>query len=156
MFRSHCPSVVSKRSSAASDENDVSRNSGRKRKKRFNLTETEENEEIGEDGDDLSKTLTMEIRKSTGSETAPTVAANFELGSLRAAHEAFIVGLLNKPFKIPLSGYAATFPALGMTGGRRRRRAMYDIDDPHALILYTPPEMSEMARLVSGLTFLVI
>ena len=69
MLRSHCPSVVAKRTSTSNDENDVSRNSGRKRKKRFDLTEVNDDED---DGDVMSRTLEIEIRQSTGSETKPS------------------------------------------------------------------------------------
>ena len=71
MLRSHCPSVVAKRTSSPNDENDVSRNSGRKRKKRFDLTEVND-DQTDDDGDVMSRTLEIEIRQSTGSETKPS------------------------------------------------------------------------------------
>lgn len=54
--------------------------------------------------------------------------------------------ILSKPFKIPVPGYelSGRFLGLRLSGPRR---PLHDPDDPNALIVYSPPEMSEHDRL---------
>lgn len=54
--------------------------------------------------------------------------------------------LLSKPFKIPVPGYELSGRILGvrLLGPRR---PLHDPDEPNALIVYSPPELSEHERL---------
>ena len=66
---------------------------------------------------------------------------------IRQAHEAFIQNALSKPFKLPLAGYILSGRPLGMRPGSHFRRALYDPDDPHALILFEPPPYTEAQKM---------
>ncbi|XP_020283574.1 DNA repair and recombination protein RAD54-like [Pseudomyrmex gracilis] len=61
-------------------------------------------------------------------------------------HEERVRKLLTKPFKIPIPGYELSGRALGLRLSGPRR-PLHDPDDPNALIVYTPPELSEHDRL---------
>ncbi|XP_034255426.1 DNA repair and recombination protein RAD54-like [Thrips palmi] len=63
-------------------------------------------------------------------------------------HEAFIRNLLAKPFKVPIPNYQGGFSGRAL-GVRRSgvRRPLHDPDEPNALILYTPPELSAHDKL---------
>lgn len=54
--------------------------------------------------------------------------------------------LLSKPFKIPVPGYQLSGRVLGLRLPGPRR-PLHDPDDPNALIVYSPPELSEHERL---------
>jgi DNA repair and recombination RAD54-like protein len=65
-----------------------------------------------------------------------------------ALQEALIRKLLSKPFKVPIPNYQ------GIPGGRflgvgrsRCRHALHDPNEPGALILYEPPELSAHDKL---------
>jgi DNA repair and recombination protein RAD54 and RAD54-like protein len=63
-------------------------------------------------------------------------------------HEEMIRKILTKPFKVPIPGYIPEFTnrSLGM---KRKpiRRALHDPNVCNALVLFTPPELSEHDRL---------
>ena len=62
------------------------------------------------------------------------------------SQEEMVRKLLSKPFKIPIPGYSLSGRSLGsrLAGPRA---PLYDPNEPNALIVYTPPEMSEHERL---------
>jgi DNA repair and recombination protein RAD54 and RAD54-like protein len=65
-------------------------------------------------------------------------------------YESMIRKILSKPFKVPIPGYIPEYTnrSLGM---KRKpiRRALHDPNTCNALVLYSPPEMSEHDRLKS-------
>ncbi|XP_029671739.1 DNA repair and recombination protein RAD54-like [Formica exsecta] len=61
-------------------------------------------------------------------------------------HEERVRRLLSKPFKIPVPGYQLSGRVLGLRLSGPRR-PLHDPDDPNALIVYSPPELSEHERL---------
>jgi DNA repair and recombination RAD54-like protein len=66
--------------------------------------------------------------------------------------EMLIKKILAKPFKIPIANY--TGPTNGRALGLRRsgvRQALHDPEEPGALILYSPPELSAHDKLKTGL-----
>ncbi|XP_040573865.1 DNA repair and recombination protein RAD54-like [Lepeophtheirus salmonis] len=68
-----------------------------------------------------------------------------------SAHERLIRSFVNKPFKIPIANYAGS--SSGRSLGIRRsgnRVALHDPDTENALVLYTPPEISEHEKLSLG------
>ncbi|CAB4069204.1 RAD54L [Lepeophtheirus salmonis] len=68
-----------------------------------------------------------------------------------SAHERLIRSFVNKPFKIPIANYAGS--SSGRFLGIRRsgnRVALHDPDTENALVLYTPPEISEHEKLSLG------
>jgi DNA repair and recombination RAD54-like protein len=67
---------------------------------------------------------------------------------IHVLQEALIRQLLSKPFKVPIPNYN------GILGGRclgiarsKCRRALHDPNEPGALILYEPPEISAHDKL---------
>lgn len=54
--------------------------------------------------------------------------------------------LLSKPFQIPIPGYQLSGRVLGLRLPGPRR-PLHDPDEPNALIVYSPPELSEHDRL---------
>lgn len=59
-----------------------------------------------------------------------------------------VIKKLSQPFKCPIPNYVCGNST--KTLGMRRpmpRRALYDPDTPNALVLYTPPEISEHDKL---------
>lgn len=54
--------------------------------------------------------------------------------------------LLSKPFKIPIPGYQLSGRSLGIRLSGPRT-ALHDPEEANALIVYSPPEMSEHDRL---------
>ncbi len=62
--------------------------------------------------------------------------------------EAFIRSLLAQPFKIPIPNYKGPISGRGL-GVRRMggRQSLYDPEEEGALVLYTPPELSEHDKL---------
>ncbi|XP_057371515.1 DNA repair and recombination protein RAD54-like [Daphnia carinata] len=68
-------------------------------------------------------------------------------------HEQLIKKILSKPFKIPIPNYSG--PTLGKALGLRRagiRQALHDPEEPGALILYTPPELSAHEKLKTSIS----
>lgn len=65
-----------------------------------------------------------------------------------SSHEAFIRNILSKPFKVPIPNYQGGFSGRAL-GVRRSgvRRPLHDPDEPNALILYAPPELSAHDKL---------
>lgn len=61
-------------------------------------------------------------------------------------HEERVRKLLNKPFKIPVPGYQLSGRVLGLRLAGPRR-PLHDPNDANALIVYSPPELSEHERL---------
>ncbi|XP_075228999.1 DNA repair and recombination protein RAD54-like okr isoform X2 [Lycorma delicatula] len=65
-------------------------------------------------------------------------------------HEALVRQILLRPFKVPIPNYQGGSSygskALG-TGRRLVRQALHDPSEPSALILYTPPQISEHEKL---------
>ena len=62
--------------------------------------------------------------------------------------EMLIRRLLNKPFKVPMANYTPS--AYGRSLGVRRsgaRQPLHDPDEPGALVLFAPPELSEHERM---------
>ncbi|NP_001154953.1 RAD54-like isoform X1 [Nasonia vitripennis] len=57
-------------------------------------------------------------------------------------HEERVRKALSKPFKIPIPGYECSGRTLGFRFAGPRR-ALHDPDEPNALVVYAPPEMSE-------------
>jgi len=64
-------------------------------------------------------------------------------------HEALIKRLLNKPFKVPIKNYVPCAGHGRSLGVKRAgaRVALHDPEEPNALVLYTPPEISEHDKL---------
>ena len=61
----------------------------------------------------------------------------------KSFQEEFIKKILSKPFKIPIPNYVKS--SQSKTLGARKsgvRQALHDPDEPNALVLYTPIEMS--------------
>ncbi|XP_043247793.1 DNA repair and recombination protein RAD54-like isoform X2 [Colletes gigas] len=75
--------------------------------------------------------------------TADDVQATQEVIS---EHEEKVKKLLSKPFKIPIPGYQLSGRALG-THLSGPRRPLHDPDEANALIVYSPPKLSEHDRL---------
>ncbi|XP_012267151.1 DNA repair and recombination protein RAD54-like [Athalia rosae] len=65
---------------------------------------------------------------------------------LLSEHEERIKKLLSKPFKIPIPGYRLSGRSLGMHMAGPRC-ALHDPDEANALVVYTPPELSEHDKL---------
>ncbi|XP_065345333.1 DNA repair and recombination protein RAD54-like [Cloeon dipterum] len=63
-------------------------------------------------------------------------------------HEAMIKAILSRPFKVPMENYTPGYGSrcLGMRRGGMRR-ALHDPDEPNALVLYHPPEISANEKL---------
>ncbi|XP_012061567.1 PREDICTED: DNA repair and recombination protein RAD54-like [Atta cephalotes] len=61
-------------------------------------------------------------------------------------HEERVRKLLSKPFQIPIPGYQLSGRVLGLRLPGPRR-PLHDPDEPNALIVYSPPELSEHDRL---------
>ncbi|XP_033331279.1 DNA repair and recombination protein RAD54-like [Megalopta genalis] len=61
-------------------------------------------------------------------------------------HEEKVKKLLSKPFKIPIPGYQLSGRSLGIRLSGPRR-PLYDPEEANALIVYSPPEISEHDRL---------
>ncbi|XP_046598354.1 DNA repair and recombination protein RAD54-like isoform X1 [Neodiprion virginianus] len=61
-------------------------------------------------------------------------------------HEERIRKLLNRPFKIPIPGYQLSNRSLGMRM-LGPRTPLHDPDEANALVVYTPPELSEHDKL---------
>ncbi|XP_012141551.1 DNA repair and recombination protein RAD54-like isoform X2 [Megachile rotundata] len=61
-------------------------------------------------------------------------------------HEERVKKLLSKPFKIPIPGYQLSGRTLG-TRLSGPRRPLHDPNEANALIVYSPPELSEHERL---------
>ncbi|XP_033215367.1 DNA repair and recombination protein RAD54-like [Belonocnema kinseyi] len=57
-------------------------------------------------------------------------------------HELKVRNLLKKPFKIPIPGYELSGRSLGLRLAGPRR-ALHDPDEANALVVYTPPEITE-------------
>ncbi|KAK7866450.1 hypothetical protein R5R35_008972 [Gryllus longicercus] len=70
-------------------------------------------------------------------------------GESVSSHEEFIRKLLSKPFKIPIANYqGSSFGSKVLGIGRTKfRRALHDPNEPGALVLYSPPELSEHDKL---------
>ncbi|XP_017889475.1 DNA repair and recombination protein RAD54-like isoform X1 [Ceratina calcarata] len=61
-------------------------------------------------------------------------------------HEERVKKLLSRPFKIPIPGYQLSGRTLGIRLSGPRR-ALHDPDEANALVVYSPPEMSEHEKL---------
>ncbi|KAF4526990.1 hypothetical protein B566_EDAN001537 [Ephemera danica] len=63
-------------------------------------------------------------------------------------HEAMINSILSRPFKVPIANYSGGLGSRNL-GVRRSgvRRALHDPDEPGALVLFTPPPISEHDKL---------
>ncbi|EZA62787.1 hypothetical protein DMN91_007087 [Ooceraea biroi] len=70
-------------------------------------------------------------------------------------HEERVRKLLSKPFKIPIPGYRLSGRVLGVRLSGPRR-PLHDPDEPNALIVYSPPELSEHERLKVDQTKLLV
>ena len=88
--------------------------------------------------------LQVQLKKTAGISDWQNLEMTDEI---RQAHEAFIQNALSKPFKLPLAGYILSGRPLGMRPGSHFRRALYDPDDPHALILFEPPPYTEAQKM---------
>ncbi|XP_076677473.1 DNA repair and recombination protein RAD54-like okr isoform X1 [Andrena cerasifolii] len=66
-------------------------------------------------------------------------------------HEERVRKLLSKPFKIPIPGYSLSGRLLGIRLSGPRR-SLYDPNEANALIVYSPPELSEHDRLKIDVT----
>ncbi|XP_076166694.1 DNA repair and recombination protein RAD54-like okr isoform X2 [Ptiloglossa arizonensis] len=75
--------------------------------------------------------------------TADDIQATQEVIS---EHEEKMKKLLSKPFKIPIPGYQLSGRALG-TRLSGPRTSLHDPDEANALIVYSPPELSEHNKL---------
>jgi len=79
---------------------------------------------------------------------APMIGTCSPSSSNFSPHEALIRSLLNKPFKIPIPGY--TGGGYGRSLGVRRSGGRQPLHDPlqeGALVLFTPPDLSEHEKL---------
>uniref|UniRef100_A0A0P4W6W4 DNA repair and recombination protein RAD54-like n=2 Tax=Scylla olivacea TaxID=85551 RepID=A0A0P4W6W4_SCYOL len=92
----------------------------------------------------LKRKKVLEDEDSDSQDRTPLSAINNTLPSARrtSSHEAFIRKILAKPFKIPIANYVSQ----GHRGlGVRRsgvRQPLHDPDEPDALVLYRPKELS--------------
>jgi len=114
-------------------------NTGRKRKK-MNYVE-EENMEC-----QTPPRTPLSLLCNT--QRAPIIGTCSPSSSSLSPHEALIRSLLNKPFKIPIPGY--TGGGYGRSLGVRRSGGRQPLHDPlleGALVLFTPPELSEHQKL---------
>ena len=149
MLRSMAPSVVRRRSGLiCGDENDIFDRQEGKRKSvmRGPLRKITQLDLCSDESDSDGECKT---NKKSKQEEEPQTSWS-ELKSLflvrseeeRAAYEAKIKSILNQPYVCPIPGYVLSGRALG--GGRDlARRARYDPDVEGALILYSPPEVTE-------------
>ena len=128
------------------EEVEVSRFTGRKRKKI--IFKESDDDELD---DDVNKDNNADIVRNYSSDLKKAGIDSFVLeqfdSQIRAAHEAFIKQTLAKPFKMPLSGYICSYRPLGTAASNFIRRPLYDPDYPNALILFEPPEMTETERM---------
>jgi len=79
---------------------------------------------------------------------APMIGTCSPSSSTFSPHEALIRSLLNKPFKIPIPGYSGG--GYGRSLGVRRsggRQPLHDPLEEGALVLFSPPELSEHEKL---------
>ncbi|XP_025989473.1 DNA repair and recombination protein RAD54-like [Solenopsis invicta] len=70
----------------------------------------------------------------------------YTMQKIVSEHEERVRKLLSKPFQIPIPGYQLSGRVLGLRLPGPRR-PLHDPDEPNALIVYSPPELSEHDRL---------
>ena len=89
------------------------------------------------------KPLESTLNKLAAVDSSAAASGRPEVSSAQAAaHEAFIRGLLNPKFKIPLPNYVSTSTrALGIKR-QGTRQPFYDLDSENVLVLYSPPVLS--------------
>ena len=69
-----------------------------------------------------------------------------------SSHEALIKKILSKPFKIPIPNYVGGLSGRILGVGRNRcRQALHDPNEPGALVLYSPPELTAHEKLKTDL-----
>jgi len=137
------PSQIAKRADDFQEEAQLNSPAftGRKRKK-INYTENDDN-------DNNCKTpprAPLSLIHNT--QRAPIIGSCSPSVSSLSPHEALIKSLLNKPFKVPIPGY--TKGSYGRSLGVRRaggRQPLHDPFEDGALVLFTPPELSEHDKL---------
>ncbi|KAK3865688.1 hypothetical protein Pcinc_028730 [Petrolisthes cinctipes] len=138
MRRSHAPSQLQKRSLGCrpAGRGEISDNKRRK---------TEDSEEDEEDVPHNHCRSPLSPLHDTQSGTPPFRATS--------AHEAFIRKILAQPFKVPIANYVSQ-GGFGRGLGIRRsgvRRPLHDPDEPGALVLYLPPQLSATEKLTANL-----
>lgn len=108
--------------------------------------------EIFEENTKRSRKCAAIVRKPLiSSQQFPKIIQNSGSEEELSAHEAFIRTLLHKPFKIPIPNYSGGLQ--GRALGIRRsglRRALHDPDEPNALVLYSPPELTAEQQLTAA------
>ena len=86
-----------------------------------------------------NSSATTTTTTTAGAQTSSSLATS----SVLSEHEQFLKSLINKQFKIPIPNYQAS-GAIRTLGTRRQgtRTSLHDPDEENALILYSPPELS--------------
>ena len=136
MLRSNAPSVLNRKRNDESPEI-----CNRTKKKRVNYCEQDENEENA-DADEVVQNYNQELI-TAGVSGFNEIKTN---RTMRDAHEDFIKNCLSRPFKMVIKGYFFSGKPLGARSGGIRR-PLYDPEDPHALIFYAPPFLTETQKL---------
>ncbi len=144
MRRCHAPSALAKTTPESPALNMTHTKSGRACKKRkTNYSETDGDDDDNGDSKDTFRSPLTSLGNTRFTSLSP-VSANE--GS--SAHEMLIRRLLNKPFKIPIKNYQPS--SYGRCLGVRRaggRQPLHDPEEEGALVLYSPPEVSEHDKL---------
>ncbi|KAJ9582991.1 hypothetical protein L9F63_022676, partial [Diploptera punctata] len=99
-----------------------------------------------------------QIAKRVNDEPSPSTSGNLkkrhcqENEQLISNHEALIKKILSKPFKVPIPNYVGGPAGRALGVGRSRcRQALHDPNEPGALVLYTPPELTAHEKLKTDL-----
>ncbi|CAF1506271.1 unnamed protein product [Rotaria magnacalcarata] len=155
MRRSLAPSTAAKQLNDSSDyendsddyddddDGDGSKRNG-KRKRKEKPKKVYANAKISNKGYDTSQFISSFRKALVPIGNHPVIM----IGSMNSEHEAFIRSLLSQPFKIPIPNYKGPLSGRGL-GVRRSggRQSLYDPEEEGALVLYTPPELSEHDKL---------
>ncbi|CAF2439236.1 unnamed protein product [Rotaria sp. Silwood2] len=151
MRRSLAPSTTAKRlidcsdyeNDSDDDDDDGSKTNG-KRKRKEKPKKIYANAKISNKGYDTSQFISSFRKALVPIGNSPSI----NIGSGNSEHEAFIRSLLAQPFKIPIPNYKGPISGRGL-GVRRMggRQSLYDPEEDGALVLYTPPELSEHDKL---------
>ncbi|CAF0955238.1 unnamed protein product [Adineta steineri] len=125
------------------DDDEGSKRNG-KRKRKEKPKKVYANAKISNKGYDTSQFVSSFRKALVPIGNYPSIT----IGTGNSEHEEFIRSLLNQPFKIPIPNYKGPISGRGL-GVRRNggRQSLYDPEDENALVLYTPPELSEHDKL---------
>ena len=80
------------------------------------------------------------VTNNSSSKTVAVVSKSSDSSnSSQSSHDAFLKGLTNPRFKMPVPNYVSSFFGVKRQGNRQ---PVYDLDSENALILYSPPILS--------------